>query len=153
MLCGSDTDKALKLIAKSDGDIHFRDLNITSLPPIPEGTKSLLIYNTQITEILSLPESLTELYCSGALLKCLPKVLPPNLKTLDIYSTKISELPILPKTLSVLTIVCSPVSKLPDLPQLSSLILRYTLVPSHTGFNDISFVSFKGNYLDLGLTE
>ena len=148
----------MKLIAKSDGDIHFRDLNITSLPPIPEGTKSLLIYNTQITEILCLPETLTELYCSGTLLMSLPKVLPPNLNTLDIYSTKISELPVLPKTLTVLSIVCSPVSELPDLPQLSSLIVRYTLVPhtlvphtlvSHTSFNHIPFVSFIGSYLDL----
>jgi len=54
--------------------ITLRRLNITSLPPLPEGLQMLICDNINITELPALPSTLEGLICQDIMIRELPTV-------------------------------------------------------------------------------
>jgi len=100
-------------------NLNLRNLNINSLPVLPNNLKKLNINtnnikilnnfsenlqqlicdNNYLTEIINLPNTLLLLSCNFNLLSTLP-VLPNNLRVLHCRKNKLTKLPILPTTLT-----------------------------------------------------
>ena len=70
----------------------------------------------KITHLPPLPDSLEKLSAPFSKLTSLPDPLPPNLKFLDVFHTKITSLPALPDTLLHLNAVNTKITSLPALP-------------------------------------
>jgi invasion plasmid antigen len=111
MAHGPDTDKLMGFLEfvtnhhATSLDVAY--LNITSLPPLPDYLRVLLIGNTNITELTNLPSNLIWLNCCNTKITELPP-LPPTLASLECSYTNITELPPLPSTLSLLKCNSSP---------------------------------------------
>ena len=100
---GPDTDKLLKIYDNytrdNNGILEITDINIHSLPPLPENLIELYCYENQLTSLPPLPKSLTKFHCYENQLTSLPP-LPENLIELYCYENQLTSLPPLPKSLT-----------------------------------------------------
>ena len=83
---------------------------------IKEGVEIIKVYNTNLTYLPKLPESLTHLFCSVNNLTFLPE-LPESLTNLSCYNNKLKSLPKLPESLTNLYCKNNQLSSLPELPE------------------------------------
>ena len=133
---GPDTAELIKRIRTiQNGILNLKNLNITSLPPIPLSTTRLILKQTQvtslpeplppnlegldisytrITRLPELPDTLQYLLLTNTGVTSLPESLPPNLKQLTIHDTGITQLPALPESLNSLGISNTGVTRLPE---------------------------------------
>ena len=145
---GPDTAELMNRIrTMQDGILGLRNLNITSLPPIPLSTTHLILRNTQvtslpeplppnlilldisdtrITRLPELPDTLRFLFLFNTGVTSLPESLPPNLEQLSVSDTGITQLPELPRSLFSLNISNTGVTRLPE------------PLPHHLEFLDVS---------------
>lgn len=149
MAYGPDTDELLRRVAAAaNGMLDVGDLEITGLPPLPDGLVTLYADGSGLTELPPLPPGLLELYVSGTPLQSLPPLpeslqvldidetpltnlppLPPDLRYLFTSGTKLTELPPFPPVLQKLFISHTPIAELPSLPpSLQYLFCRNTLL-------------------------
>ena len=114
--------KVQKIIDKwvTDGDVDkFLDLNnldLTSLPKLPNNLKQLNCCYNKLTKLPTLPDSLKVLFCDHNELTILPR-LPDNLKILKCNKNKLKTLPILPNSLKKLDCGKNKLTSLPKLPE------------------------------------
>lgn len=88
--------------------------------------RQLLCYNDSLTQLPTLPMTLTNLDCSRNKITSLPTFLPPNLDTLVCDVNNLDSLPVLPSTLVLLSISDNYIVHLPVLPSaLSQLRCGY----------------------------
>ena len=122
MAHGPDTDELLRRISNLSGktllgkkSLLLTNLNITSMPQLPNSLKNLWCFNTKLTELPLLPTSLQLLYCYDTNITELPP-LPSSLISLSCGDTQITELPPLPN--SLINIACNHtnITELPPLP-------------------------------------
>lgn len=115
--------EAQRLIATYTSDqqvLSLSNLNLTTLPPIPEGVITLDINNNKLTELPKLPSTLRTLYCRDNELESLPE-LPNSLINLYCHKNYLEELPTLPTTLKALWCGDNNIRRLPKLPALRQL--------------------------------
>ena len=117
---GPDTELAISAIQDGGGYIHLKNLNITSLPLIPDNTLTLMVTDTQINQISTFPSNLIELHLAGQSLSEIGS-LPEGLHTLTIYNTQVRSLPPLPASLQRLSIVNCPITDLPHVSDFCSV--------------------------------
>jgi hypothetical protein len=133
---GPDTAELMNRIRTiQNGILNLRNLNITSLPPLPLSTTRLNLRRTQvtslpeplppnlilldisdtrITRLPKLPDTLRSLLLINTGVTSLPESLPPNLEQLTIHDTGITQLPALPGSLNSLGISNTGVTRLPE---------------------------------------
>ena len=126
MAHGPDTDKLFAKIKESSKYLYAHDLNITSLPDIPDTIIGIWINNTNIKHIKSLPPKLEVLVCEYSSLETLCE-LPPTLEMLNVDSTKLTELPELPDKLSSLNVSCCSFTFLPKLPASLKMLICFNV--------------------------
>jgi hypothetical protein len=92
MSCGPDTDELMRRIKESltTSSLDVSELDIHSIPPLPNGLKYLYCDNTYITSLPPLPNGLKILYCNNTILTSLPP-LPAGLQVLNCYNTQLPE--------------------------------------------------------------
>ena len=142
MAHGPDTDNLLRHIAETTRDslylgpntehdlnitslptlpdslklLHINALNIRSLPTLPSALEDLRIVASPVTSLPSLPSNLLYLYSTITQLTELPQ-LPPRLLSLGcIFNIGITELTQLPSSLKRLCCGWTSIIKLPQLP-------------------------------------
>ena len=125
MTHGPDTDKLLRRISQTTRDSLYLsnlggnteyDLNITSLPSLPDSLKLLHINTLDITSLPTLPSALEDLRITASPVTALPS-LPSNLLRLYSTITQLTELPQLPSTLESLGCILNiGITQLPQLP-------------------------------------
>jgi len=105
---GPDTYKSRSLIkfwmdhGKSDEQLDLSDLNIHTLPPLPDSVKHIICTNEYMVYIYALPPRLKILILTySPNIRRLPK-LPDSLEVLDIGATQIRLLPNIPCSLKIL---------------------------------------------------
>jgi len=147
VMFGVDTPALLEKIKENRTNWQVPNLNITSLPPLPDDLVQLVVSRTYITEFPLLPASLIHFDCSyNHDIKRLPPLpeglialycrynditeiaaLPPNLEAFDCSGTLILRLPPLPATLMSLHCGETELTELPALPDsLQELSLEST---------------------------
>ena len=89
---------------------------LTTILPVPNGTKVLDCRSNQLTELPTLPKSLIELYCWGNQIAEIP-TLPASLVELYCYANKITELPTLPESLVKLDCSDNRLTAKPTVPE------------------------------------
>ena len=117
---GPDTELAISAIQGGGGYIQLKNLNITSLPQLPDSTVTLMVTDTQINQISTFPTNLIELHLAGQSLSEIGS-LPEGLHTLTIYNTQVTTLPPLPSSLQRLSIVNCPITDLPHVSEFCSV--------------------------------
>ena len=100
--------------------LSLNNLNLTTLPPIPEGVIVLDVNENKLTELPKLPSTLRTLYCRNNELESLPQ-LPNGLINLVCQMNYLEELPKLPPTLKSLWCADNNIRRLPKLPALKYL--------------------------------
>ncbi len=75
-----------------------RSRRLSRLPPLPESLEQLTVSDCAFTQLPELPKNLTELDCTGNFLTSLPN-LPESLEFLDCRMNQLTELPNLPERL------------------------------------------------------
>ena len=90
--------------------------NLTFLPPLPTGLKTLYISHNRLSDLSNLPQNLTVLYCGSNQLKTLPD-LPSGLQILECSYNAILILPKMPSSLKTLFCSHNLLTNLPNLPQ------------------------------------
>lgn len=80
-------------------DLYCYNTYITSLPPLPNTLRCLLCCNSPIIALPILPSNLRWLNCAYTNITSLPDILPLNLETLAISHTQLQKLPPLPLSL------------------------------------------------------
>jgi len=111
--------------------LDLSNLNLTNLPPLPNGLQILYCGNNQLTKITpssrrkpwdlsdsslpDLPNTLQILYCGNNQLTSLP-TLPTSLQKLYCNINQLINLPTLPNTLQELDCYINKLTSLPDLP-------------------------------------
>ena len=126
MAHGPDTDKLFSIIRQNNKYLYANDLNITSLPDLPDTIIGIWINKTNIKHILSLPPKLEILVCEYSSLETLCK-LPPTLEMLNVDSTKLTELPELPGRLSNLNVSGCSFTYLPELPASLKMVICFNV--------------------------
>jgi len=147
VMFGVDTPKLLEKIKLRRTNWQLENLNITSLPPLPDDLVQLVVSRTYISEFPPLPASLIHFDCSyNHDIKRLPPLpeglialycrynditeitaLPPSLEAFDCSGTLILRLPPLPTTLLTLSCGETELTELPALPDsLQELSLEST---------------------------
>lgn len=119
----SNYAEALKRIAAFTPEqqvLSLNNLNLTKLPPIPEGVTTLDVNENRLSELPTLPSSLRTLYCRNNELESLPR-LPNGLVNLVCQMNYLEELPRLPPTLKSLSCQDNNIRRLPKLPTLRYL--------------------------------
>lgn len=118
---GGNIAKAKKRIDAwvTDGDVNkvlfLFDLELTSLPKLPDNLKKLNCSNNKLTSLPKLPHSLNDISCGNNKLSSLP-TLPRTLKSLWCFNNKLLSLPTLPSTLELLWCFNNELTSLPTLP-------------------------------------
>jgi len=97
-------------------ELSIANLNIHSLPPLPDRIKSLYCHGNQVTSLPSLPDGLERLYCGGNRLTSLPE-LPDRLTYLYCEQNQLTSLPPLPDGLIILECNDNQLTSLPPLPK------------------------------------
>jgi Leucine-rich repeat (LRR) protein len=97
-------------------ELYCHNIQLTSLPTLPQNLKILYCSNNELTLLPTLPQNLKTLYCHNNKLTSLP-TLPQNLKTLFCYSNKLTSLPNLPKNLEILDCSENEITLLSSLPK------------------------------------
>ncbi|AUT27439.1 NEL-type E3 ubiquitin ligase domain-containing protein [Escherichia marmotae] len=106
----------LKLcLENNESHLDLSELNLTSLPSLPEHVMSLKIDNNSLTSLPRLPYSLEKIEASFNQLETLPS-LPESLTVLSVRGNRLSILPELPLSLNTLNVNGNNLSTLPDLP-------------------------------------
>jgi len=106
---------ALKRIQQcDDGILILSHLELTELPPLPEGITILRCESNQLTSLPTLPSTLKVLACEKNQLTSLPAL--PSLECLSCSDNPLSSLPSLPSTLRGLTCMRNGLTSLPPLP-------------------------------------
>jgi len=152
--------------------LHYLDcsmnINISTLPPLPNSLLSFICENNNILSLPLLPNSLQHLHCGGNNITTLPS-LPDSIKSLKCWFNNLTILPILPVGLKVLdcsgnNLVIWPQipSSLLDLDCISTNISTLPQLPNslqhlHCGHNNLTtlptlpdslqFFSCQGNNL------
>ena len=116
LTCGNNPINYLPPLANGGPErLSCRNLNLTSIPPLPSYLKSLDCSSNPITALTNLPTGLVELYCIRTTISNLSG-LPVGLKSLYCDSNNISTLPVLPGSLNRLSMRGTQVNCLPKLP-------------------------------------
>ena len=117
MAYGPDTDELfVRFKNYKENILNVSYLNIHSLPELPEGIKELCCYNSRLTSLPKLPNTLELLNINDTpLLTSLPE-LPESLRALWCSSNAITSLPALPKGLERLFCCDIQLHSLPQLP-------------------------------------
>ncbi len=117
----TDEEKAKRIVAewKRKNDpaepLLLQNLDIETLPPLPDNVEYLYVNNTKIQSLPHLPQTLFYLYAGFTKLTSLPP-LPQTLVRLHVCQTKLTSLPPLPPNLRELSASNTPLALLPDLP-------------------------------------
>ncbi|MBS9318472.1 E3 ubiquitin--protein ligase [Escherichia coli] len=88
---------------------------LTSLPRLPHSLKKINALFNQLTTLPELPASLTDLNVSRNRLTTLPE-LPASLTDLNVSRNRLTTLPELPASLTDLNVSCNRLTTLPELP-------------------------------------
>ena len=99
----------------TNGILDLSCLQLTELPPLPDGLFGLCCYHNQLTSLPPLPDGLVQLDCSHNQLTSLPE-LPSFLETLSCDSNQLTSLPELPLPLIYLSCMFNRLTTLPSLP-------------------------------------
>lgn len=128
--------------------LNLCHLDLTELPPIPEGVRSLYCTFNKLTKIDNLPNSLSILYCSMNNIKNLDN-LPPNLQILHCQYNKIQYLDNLPNDLRILYCNHNLLTSVDHLPNsLRILYCEYNLITSLTNLPDnLTFIECHRNFI------
>jgi Leucine-rich repeat (LRR) protein len=109
-------------------DLVCGNNQLTQLPTLPPTLTVLYCINNLLTQLPTLPPTLTHLYCSNNQLTQLP-TLPPTLEFLDCTNNQLTQLSTLPPTLKYLLCSNNQLTQLPTLPsKLEFLDCRYNLL-------------------------
>ena len=103
MAYGPDTEKLFAKIAKNSKYLYANDLNITSLPLLPDTIIGIWLNNSKIKRITVLPPKLEILVCEYSSLESLCS-LPATLVMLNVAHTNLKDLPELPIKLRSLNV-------------------------------------------------
>ena len=113
----ADNSKLRRIFNSHSNYIDVSNLNIKSLPPLPEGLLELDCHSTKITELPELPMTLKKLACYNTRITSLPP-LPNTLEQLWCQTTHLTSLPPLPDGLRELTCYNNvQITSLPPLPE------------------------------------
>ncbi len=106
---GRDTTELLRRIAawQPGTRLDLYGLQITNLPPLPDGLKDLTCDYTNLTSLPSLPDGLHTLTCGNTPLTSLPQ-LPNSIIFLYCGHTRLTNLPSLPTSLQFLSCYNTP---------------------------------------------
>ena len=128
-LYGEDGELMMEVIHSGNNTrLDFRDLNIHTIPRLPEGVKYVICSGTSVRRLPPLPSTLIQLNISETRISELPS-LPEGLEVLWCAHTNLRRLPPLPQTLRYLDISCTDVDSLPELPEnLETLLIGTTLI-------------------------
>ena len=118
----------------ADGDVDkfldLSNLNLTSLPTLPDNLKKLNCTKNNLTTLPKLPITLTSLFCFSNELTILPS-LPNGLLILFCTHNKLTRLPSLPNGLGILYCSNNELTRLPKLPDsLEDLLCENNNLPS-----------------------
>ncbi|ARD39744.1 hypothetical protein F8538_16510 [Edwardsiella ictaluri] len=111
----AQTVQQLQHCLQNDARLNISDTSLTSLPPLPPGLQTLIVYRTPLTRLPSLPSELQKLVVSDTRLTSLPQ-LSSGLQKLEVSDTSLSSLPRLPSGLQTLGFSNTPLTGLPRLP-------------------------------------
>ena len=114
---GPDTDKLLEIFKRYPQPVSLTisNLNIHSLPPLPDGLERLYCSDNKLTSLPELPDGLRLLDCGYNEITVLPP-LPSTLQYLKCDHTPLTSLPPLPSTLEFLSCGYNKLTSLPPLP-------------------------------------
>jgi len=96
--------------------LDISDLNIHSLPPLPDRIKDLICINNKLTSLPELPDTLEHLVCHTNQLTSLPQ-LPDGLEKLYCEQNQLTSLPTLPEGLRELGCGGNQITSLLPLPE------------------------------------
>ncbi|EHH3981693.1 T3SS effector E3 ubiquitin-protein ligase IpaH7.8, partial [Shigella boydii] len=96
--------------------LNLSDLNLTSLPELPNHISALIVENNKLTSLPKLPAFLKELNADNNRLSVIPE-LPESLTTLSVRSNQLENLPVLPNHLTSLFVENNRLYNLPALPE------------------------------------
>lgn len=102
-------------IAKETGCLYLSNMNLLSLPFLPEYVQELHCDNNRLSFLPTLPSSLRRLSCNNNFLRNLPK-LPKSLLFLHCSKNYLNALPSLPKNLLELDCPFNRIYRFPKLP-------------------------------------
>lgn len=88
---------------------------LTSLPPLPSGLQIMYVRNNQLTSLPALPSGLQRMYVRNNQLTSLPP-LPAGLVTLNAGGNRLTSLPPLPSGLQIMYVRNNRLTSLPALP-------------------------------------
>jgi hypothetical protein len=108
-------EAVLRIANMQNSTLVLNALQLSVLPPLPEGVKILLCEQNQLTTLPKLPNSLEYLYCKQNQITSLPK-LPNSLKELVCKQNQLTRLPELPDSLIHLLCEENQLTELPELP-------------------------------------
>ena len=106
----------LAAAAAGNGIAKLNRLDLTELPPIPEGVTHLEANNNRLTSLPTLPEGLEVLKCEKNQLLELPP-LPSTLEALNCAYNQLTELPELPEGLIGLVVNNNQITESPKIPK------------------------------------
>jgi Leucine-rich repeat (LRR) protein len=135
--CQPTMEIALQRIQERvNGILNLSGLNLTELPPLPEGITVLRCDSNQLTSLPTLPSTLEVLHCHQNHLTSLPEL--PSLTSLSCSHNPLFFLPSLPSSLKQLVCMRNHLTSLPRLPDtLLELCIDYNYIthlpelPSH----------------------
>ncbi|CNC65708.1 leucine-rich repeat domain-containing protein [Yersinia similis] len=125
----------------------------------PSNLKYLNIADCELTELPTLPNTLTELYADFNKLRTLPDTLPTSLLKLSVTSNKFTQLPeTLPASLSFLMVLCNSLTALPEnLPRSLSCISaeynQFSQLPDLARLPQNCELLLEGNPLSAGALQ
>ena len=96
--------------------------NLSSLPELPNSLINLYCSNNDLSSLPELPNSLTKLHCNNNNLSSLPE-LPNSLKQLWCHHNNLSSLPKLPNSLIKMYCSNNNLSSLPEFPNLLEIYM------------------------------
>jgi len=105
----------LKCLHNGRTNLYLDNLDLTSLPYLPEGLQQLSVVNNQLTSLPPLPSGLQRMYVRNNRLISLPR-LPAGLVTLNVGGNQLTSLPPLPSGLQIMYVRNNRLTSLPVLP-------------------------------------
>ena len=115
-----------------DKFLDLNNLDLTSLPRLPDNLKQLNCSHNKLTKLPKLPHSLNVLFCDNNKLTTLP-TLPDSLEILLCNQNTLTELPKLPDSLEELFCHHNKLTRLPTLPNSLTILIcdnnKLTMLP------------------------